>query len=279
MCTLIKPDKITIIISVYKNIKALKIILEALQMQTKQVDEIIISEDGNSEEMQNFIQSIAYNNLIHLTQEDVGWRKNKALNRAIVQASGDYLVFIDGDVVPHKRFIEGHYSCSEQQHVCVGKRSELGQEYSQKIYDNTLRVEDISSNYFKWIFSLHKDKVHHYEDGIYSPLINKVTKNRKIRHIIGCNFSCYKDDIISINGFNEDFILPSEGEDVDITWRFRGIGIEMKSCRYIANIYHLWHKKNFGENEGSINRELMYTNMQNKEYICFNGIKKLNKDS
>lgn len=271
-----KPKKITIIISVYKNIRALKIILKALEQQTMKVDEIIISEDGASQEMKNFMETSQNKKLIHLTQEDLGWRKNRALNRAIVQASGDYLIFIDGDVVPHPRFIEGHIRCSEPKKVAVGKRSELGQEYSEKIYDEHLTIEEIAKHYIRWIIPLHQDKIHHYEDGIYSPLINTLTSSRHIRHIIGCNFSCYKEDMLAINGFNEDFIHPSEGEDVDITWRFRGLGIEMKSCRYIANVYHLWHKKGFGNTEGAINRAIMNENIEKQQFVCFNGIKKLN---
>lgn len=267
--------KITVIISVYKNIKALDILLKSLLNQTLKADEIIISEDGNSQEMENFISSLDIENLIHLTQEDLGWRKNRALNNSIKKASGEYLIFLDGDVIPHKRFIEGHIDCSEEKKVCAGKRAELGKIYSEMVYSEKITIDEISNNYILSIIKLHKDKIHHYEDGIYSPLINKLTSSRYIRHLIGCNFSCYKSDMEAINGFNEDYVHPSEGEDVDITWRFRGLGVEMKSCRYIANVYHLWHPKGFGTLEGNINHTIMDENIKKKQFICLNGLKKL----
>lgn len=270
--------KITIIISVYKNIKALDLILDSICNQSVQVDEIIVSEDGNSSQMKDFIATLNIENLIHLTQEDLGWRKNIALNNSIKQASSEYLVFIDGDVIPHKKFIEGHISCSEPTTVCVGKRSELGKKYSSMVYSRETTIDAIANNYLRLIFPLHQDKVHHYEDGIYSYLVHKITSFRKIRHIIGCNFSCYKKDIEAINGFNEDFIHPAVGEDVDITWRFRALGIKMKSCRYIANVYHLWHKKGFGQTEGDINEKIMNKSIANGEYICLNGLKKINSE-
>lgn len=266
--------KITIIISVYKNVKALKLVLDSILNQTHPVDEIIISEDGKSSVMQEFISTLSIPNLIHLSQEDLGWRKNIALNNSIRKSTGEYLIFIDGDVVLHPKFIEGHLQCCELGKVCVGKRSELGKKYSAMLYNGFTNIEKLSKNYIFLIFQLHLDKVHHYEDGIYSPLINKITSSRYVRHIIGCNFSCYKKDIELINGFDEDFKHPSEGEDVDITWRFRGLGIEMKSCRYIANVYHLWHKKGFGEEDGKINRKIMNKNIQNKQFICLHGLKK-----
>lgn len=269
--------KTTIIISVYKNVKALKLVLDSILNQSIKVDEIIISEDGNSDAMKEFIATLNIKNLIHLTQEDLGWRKNIALNNSIRKASGEYLIFIDGDVILHKKFIEGHLSCSEENKVCCGKRAELGQSYSTMLYENKVNIDQISNNYIFSIIPLHQDKVHHYEDGIYSKLLNKITSSRYVRHIIGCNFSCYKKDIERINGFNEDFRNPAEGEDVDITWRFRGLGVEMKSCRYIANVYHLWHKKGFGEADGKINRKIMHNNMKKNQFVCLNGLRKLNE--
>jgi len=269
--------KTTIIISVYKNVKALKLVLDSILNQTHRVNEIIVSEDGNSSIMNEFILTLNIPNLIHLTQEDLGWRKNIALNNSIRKATGEYLIFIDGDVLLHPKFVEGHLKYSEPGKVCSGKRSELGKKYSAMLYNGLINIEKLSKNYIFSIFQLHLDKVHHYEDGIYSPLINKITSIRYVRHIIGCNFSCYKKDIVLINGFNEDFKNPAEGEDVDITWRFRGLGIEMKSCRYIANVYHLWHKKGFNEVDGKINRKIMYKNMQKNQYVCLNGLKKLHK--
>ena len=271
--------KTTIIISVYKNIKALNIILMALDTQTIKPDEIIISEDCESNEIKEFLNKVNNDKIIHLSQEDNGWQKNKALNKAIVKASSEYLIFIDGDVIPDRRFIEGHLYHAKKKIVCSGKRASLGKKYSQKVYNNEITIDQIANNYMRSIIKLHQDGIKHFEDGIYSPLLNKLTMSRYVRHIIGCNFSCFKEDMLAINGFNEDYINPSEGEDVDISWRFRGLGIELKSCRYIANQYHLWHKKGFGAKEGDINKIIMRKNIASKQYICLNGIKNYNKEN
>jgi GT2 family glycosyltransferase len=268
-------QSVTLIISVYKNVPALALILKALENQTCEVDQIIISEDGNFSEMKNFVTSLQNTNILHLTQEDIGWRKNKALNRAITAATSEYLIFIDGDVIPHKRFIEGHLKYAEKDTVCVGKRSELGQKYSHLVYEKKISVNTIAKNYLLWVLPLHLDRISHYEDGIYSKFLNKITASRKIRHIIGCNFSCYRENILAINGFNENFIHPAIGEDVDITWRFNGIGIRMKSCRYVANVYHLWHKKNFNDEDMAVNSTIMQEDIEKNQFICLNGIKKL----
>ena len=276
-----KPKDITVIISVYKNIEALRVILDALQTQTHKVDEILISEDGQSPEMQAFIATQQLPQLKHITQKDEGWRKNKALNNAIRNASSEYLIFIDGDVVPHPRFVEGHISCAKPRRVCAGKRVELGPKYSKMLIDGKITIEKLAKRFLFKAYSLHKDGIRHYEDGIYvkpdSWIYKKFIQKKSISYLIGCNFSCFKKDIESINGFDEDYINPAIGEDVDINWRFRASGIEVISCRNIANVYHLYHKKGFGATEGEINNKILNNTIKNNQYICLNGLKKLQK--
>jgi len=273
--------KTTIIISVYKNVKALKLVLDSILHQSVQVDEIIVSEDGESSEMKEFMQTINIPNLVHLTQEDLGWRKNIALNNSIKKASGEYLIFIDGDVLLHEKFVEGHLHCAKPKRVCAGKRVELGEGYTQKLYNKEIGIKELSESFIRRVISLHQDNVRHYEDGIYikpdSYIHKKFIAKKNINYLIGCNFSCYKKDMEAINGFDEDYKHPAIGEDVDINWRFRADGTEVVSCRNIANVYHLWHKKGFGASEGEINNKILKKNFDANRYVCLNGLKKLNK--
>jgi len=275
-----KPKTISIIISVYKNIDALKVVLDSVLNQSVKVDEIIVSEDGEYDKMKEFLNSLNIPNLKHITQPDEGWRKNKALNNAIKNSTSEYLIFIDGDVVLHKRFVEGHIYCAKPKRVCAGKRVELGEEYTKKLLNGEITIDELSSSFIRKIISLHKDKTRHYEDGIYiSPgfLYDKIISKKHISYLIGCNFSCWREDIVYINGFNEDFINPAIGEDVDINWRFRASGVEVISCRNIANVYHLYHPKRFGAKEGAINEKILYSTKEKNEFICKNGLVKLDK--
>ena len=68
--------KNTIIISVYKDTESLDLILESLLNQTIIPNEVLISEDGNSVEMSEYV-AIAKNryknlDITHLFQEDIG---------------------------------------------------------------------------------------------------------------------------------------------------------------------------------------------------------------
>ena len=273
--------KCSIIISVYKDTDSLDLILDSLSNQTIIPNEVIISEDGNSKEMVEYVKVAKdkYKKLdiVHLYQEDIGWRKNIALNRAIVASKYEYLIFIDGDCVPFDDFIENHIMQASKKIVLAGKRVELGDQITKEIRSKKLTVSKLTNNYWLYAIKLIKDKTRHLEDILHisyksflAPFIKK-----EVNYIIGCNWSAFKEDILSINGFDETYALPSVGEDVDLGWRFRGLGIELKSCRYNANIVHLYHKKRFGGTEGEINNKILWENHAQNKFFCDNGILKV----
>ena len=134
---------------------------------------------------------------------------------------------------------------AEKRIVLAGKRVELGANITKAIREKRLSTSKLTNNYWLYLISLLKDKTRHLEDMLHishksflAPFIK-----RKVRYIIGCNWSAFKEDILKINGFDETYVLPSVGEDIDLGWRFRGLGIELKSCKHNANLIHLYHKK------------------------------------
>ena len=275
-----KYPKCSIIISVYKDTDSLDLILESLCNQTIIPDEIIISEDGNSVEMSDYVKVAKEKykklDINHLFQEDIGWRKNIALNRAIIASKYEYLIFIDGDCVPFDDFIENHLGQATKRIVLAGKRVELGENITREIRSKKLTVSKLTNNYWLYVIKLINDKTRHLEDILHisyksflSPYIKK-----EVNYIIGCNWSAFKEDILEINGFDETYTLPSVGEDVDLGWRFRGLGIELKSCRYNANLVHLYHKKRFDSSQGIINNAILKKNFDENKFFCDNGIRK-----
>ena len=89
--------RISIIIAVYKDIEALKLIIEALKDQDHPDLEVVVAEDNNDIKMAEYISSITDLDVKHTTQEDIGIRKARSQNNAILNSTGDYLIFIDGD--------------------------------------------------------------------------------------------------------------------------------------------------------------------------------------
>ena len=267
------PYEATIIVSVYDNIDALRTVLYALQNQTIDRFEIVISEDGESTAIRDFIDSVKpkFNNLIHTSQKDLGFRKNAALNRAIIAATTDYLVFIDGDCVPHKRFMESHLKNAEPGTVCSGRRAELGPMLSHHLTTHPNFYHTINNPFFYSLISFPAllDHAKNFEAGVYSNLIHRFHKHKK-PNILGCNFSCYKNDLIKINGFNEEYTSPGIGEDTDLSWRLHQIGIDVKNIKFLAPIFHLHHEHKF--KASAVNKSLLEETIRNRTVVCEIGL-------
>ena len=269
-----KPPRASVIISVYKDTEALHSMLYALDRQTEKGFEIIVTEDCESEEMAGFLAEYKKRpNFYHLTQADDGWRKTLAENRAIASARADYLLFLDGDCIPDKNFVALHLANAEPGKFLTGRRVYLGPVFSRWLRKWPKLVKIIEN---RWIFLLllipmHLDKVRSYEVGLSSRFMHWL-RGKKPVGIVGCNFSCYKKDMLAINGYNED--LPGVGaEDSDLQWRFEGLGMSTKAVKFLIPVYHLYHEHK--RHDYDVNLTIINENRKVNAFVCKNGINKL----
>ena len=255
--------KASLIISVYKNTAALKAILDSLNRQTEQDFEVIISEDGEDPHMASFIASYPFRwPMQHLTQPDKGWRKERALNQAIVAAHTDWLVFIDGDCVLHPRFMEWHIRYKQPGVLLAGKRVKLNQDLSERM----LHGERIHlAPYLLW-----RRGCRYVEEAFYCSLARWI--RRPVKHLVGSNMSMSKADLMAINGFDEHYTLPATGEDYDIEWRMLANGCRIVSLRNLAIQYHLYHPENWDKAGQAKNMEYCRSMQAQKQIICTHGI-------
>lgn len=267
-----QAPKATVIVSIYRDIEALEVILYALERQSRRDFSILVSEDGEAPEVAAYLaQRKNLLPLLHLTQADVGFRKNRALNRAILAAPAQTLIFIDGDCVPHPRFVEAHLRYAGKGRVCCGRRIELGPKISTKLRKNPELLSHLASplSYLMQAKSLHKDGIKNYELGFHLGWLQPWLQHRSIP-IVGCNFSAHRDDLTAINGFNEAYESPGIGEDTDIEWRLRQSGAVLHDIRVTALQYHLHHPRGYQVSEH--NRSLLAQTRQAKSPYCKLGL-------
>jgi len=274
----LQPKNIAIIIAVYKDKEALELIIKSILNQTILPNEIIIAEDGNCQNMKNYIDSIEVDNIKirHTSQIDNGWQRNSSINNALRIAESEYLIFIDGDCLAHHKMVQSHQKLAEKKTVLCGRRSNLGVLYSKLLRENQIDIAKYINSYLKSFIKINKDVIDHYEEGIYlNPdnwLFNFInSKFRKDSHILGCHWSIWRCDIEMINGFDEDFKIPTVGEDTDIERRLRHFDFKFKSCRNAAIVYHLYHKKVFNNEQNKKAIKLM--NSKKDIFICKNGLR------
>ncbi|WP_373036173.1 glycosyltransferase [Sulfurimonas sp.] len=271
--------KVSLIVAVYKDIEALDLIVQALKTQTYKNFEFIIAEDNNSQEMKDYVSSIEGIEVKHTFQEDSGIRKMRSLNNAIIASEGDYLVFIDGDCIPYSTFIESHIKLAEDGYIVSGRRCNLGPRYAQKLRSKEMTPFELEKS-FVWRFPfIAKDAIErHSEAGFYfSPdgfIYNNFLKNsNRSTNMLGCNYSCFKKDMLAINGYDEGYGQSAVGDDTDLQWRFKGLGLKVKSAKNVANIFHLYHERGFRKDiPWEIELEKMKKNRLDNVFVCKQGL-------
>ncbi len=239
---------LSLIVTTYNRPDALKAVLEALARQEDAGPfEVVIADDGSRPETAALIQDYAPAYpvpLIHVWQEDLGFRAAAARNKAAIQASGEYLVFLDGDCLPLPDFCARHRHLMESGWCVAGSRVLLNETFTQELLAG-------------------KDPAHvvHWENREWQAAVklghaNKATARRRwplglLRKLGGqrwqrvrtCNLGVWRADFLAMNGFDESF----QGwgyEDSDFAVRLIRHGIRVKDGRFAVPVLHLWHREN-----------------------------------
>lgn len=258
--------QISLIIAVYKQINFLDIVLQSVNAQSFKDFEVVIAEDDNSEKVKAFIETQKSRypfQIKHVSQNDAGFRKNKILNEAVRKSSGEYLVFIDGDCLLHKHYLREYFKRRSDSLCLFGRRVRLSRKITNEL---------ISKNVFKELsfLTLLFSKSKRVEDALYLPF----SISRRKTGILGCSFCVSKKNLITINGFDEDFVHPLYGEDTDVARRLLLIGVKLKCTKFNTIQYHLFHDKEDRKNIKITNKKLYKEKQLERLSFCQNGLER-----
>jgi glycosyltransferase involved in cell wall biosynthesis len=239
---------VSLIISFYNKVEILKLIFAALEVQTYQNFEVIIADDGSKPEVVeeiNKIKSDYFFTIKHVWHKDSGWQKNIILNRAVKASEGEYLIFIDGDCIPEKHFIQEHVENRADHQVISGRRVMLTESISNKLTINKIKNGYLNfcvtfPLFFETVF---KGKRTYMENmlRIRNKFLRRIFLRNRKRYILGCNYSIWKSDLLKVNGFDERFVYPGTGEDTDLEARLSRIGVHSISKKQLVTIFHYYH--------------------------------------
>ncbi|WP_413578503.1 glycosyltransferase [Bdellovibrio sp. HCB290] len=271
----VRPQ-VTLCLAFYNNTEFFNKVFASIEVQKFRNFELIICDDGSGKEAVSTIRAEYEHSavsVVHLWHEDRGFYKNEMLNRAILQARGEYLVFVDGDCILHPEFLKDHWNNRREGHTLAGRRVELTPRISSFIKAKHIRSGFLHKNWW-WLFiALIWMKDNNALKGfrITSFLLYKIL-NRKVRSLVGCNFSVSKTDLYKVNGFDMTYTKPGTGEDSDVDYRLSGVGVTPISLCYQGIQYHLYHK---AQARSSINEEFFRAIRQSKQFITRNGLSEL----
>ena len=242
-------DKITVIVTLYNRLEYARNMILALQQQTKQIDELIFADDGSSEKLMEYIEDLLVDcnfKIKHVYQDDIGFRLARSRNNGAREASGDYLIFLDQDVIFDNDFIESIYNSRRKKRMIFSEALGSSLEEKNKIQEliNTQKFD------YKEIYDLVDNTKKVEQDQIVNKekfynFLYKLKLRSRGAKIVGLIFSLFKEDFININPihmYHKAAILgESPNEDY---YRQRKIEISKKNyrCEY-------GYDKTFGEDK------------------------------
>lgn len=271
----------TVVVSTYNRPRVLELVLSGFARQTRTDFELIVADDGSGEETAAVVRQFERRSPVrvrHLWQEDRGFRKTMILNRAIVEAASDYLIFCDGDCLPHRAFVAGHLKTRAAGRFLFGHAVFLGPESTA-----ALAPDDVESGRFEaWTWGRLRGGPGGTDRRVYNGLYlgtgwlsraAAVWFDRHGRRARGRNLSVARADLLAVNGWNQDYQRPGR-EDDDLVVRLYRLGRRGRSVRFRAVVFHLHHPPHARELFAT-NDEILQEVIRSGVIACRNGIRKL----
>lgn len=226
--------RLSVVVLTCRRADALELVLRGLARQRLLPEEVVVTEDGADEATRACVERARPGfpvELRHLTQEHAGPRMSRARNRGIAACRGDYLVFLDGDMVPGRHLVADHRAFARPGAFAQASRALASESLTRSLLAagrvevspwarglsrrrNLLRIPPLRD---AW------GRPHRRRDGAKS-----------------CNFAFWRADLVALNGFNEGM----EGwglEDAELVQRAFHLGLWRRDLRLGAPAVHLWH--------------------------------------
>lgn len=195
---------VSVVIPSFNRANLLPRLVEALAAQSHPAVEVVFIDDGSTDETLSILEEAC--------GERAGWRVIQqqnagpaaARNVGVGAATGDLIVFTDDDCVPHTRFIEEHV----QSHVTRGKGYAV-------------------AGYTPWHPDLEVSPF--MEMALRGALFafNRITdpENLSFTCFYSANCSIWRDDLLSVEGFDET--IRFYFEDTDLAYRLQEQGVRL----------------------------------------------------
>ena len=229
---------VSVLISTYNWPEALTLCVRSVLRQTVQPAQIVIADDGSRGDTREAIDRLRLETnipIVHVWQEDRGFRKTEILNKAIQQVAHPYIIQIDGDVVLERHFIADHLEVARPGSFVCGSRVGLKPEMTARFLRQGVgfRPPFLQLGLGYALNSLRIRPLRRYLAARFG--------QKDLPRLRGCNMAFWKDDLLRVNGYNEDLTMWGQ-EDTEIAYRLIHAGVCKRFLKAGGVEYHLWHK-------------------------------------
>lgn len=231
-----------VIISTYNRPDALRAVLVSLEAQSDREFLVTIADDGSGPATADVVHEFSERGVLqlrHVWQEDTGFRLAAIRNRALAAGDSDYVVFLDGDCIVARDFVENHVRLAERGFYVRGSRIDLSEAFARRVLEEGLPIH--TWGFARWLPVRLKGGADRMSPLLRVPLgpLRK-TGGKRATRAAGSNIAVWREEIAAVNGFDEAF----EGygyEDWELLDRLYRLGVRRKNGRYAIPYYHVWH--------------------------------------
>jgi glycosyltransferase involved in cell wall biosynthesis len=262
----------SLIVTTYNQPRFLGMVLAALCRQSRTDFEVIVADDGSGQETFDLIERVragAPFPLKHFWQKNAGFRAGQARNGAALLAAADWLLFLDGDMLVHPRFVEAHLDAAGRDRVLFGGRVKLTEEFSARLAPAEIAEVGIERIFAREFATCREAAYTPAPEGRLDDLTGRLIQRFGGRRApfadrglnaagallpravlfrlcfkSGSNFSTGRRLFEAVNGFDHRYNLLS-GEDGDLFRRLLHAGAAPRTVLRSAVAFHLWHRDNW----------------------------------
>lgn len=232
-----RPD-ISLIVNTFQKPRHLALVLGSIALQ-KGVEgrfEVVVADDGSDATTVGIVSDFARQSsfpVTFTTEPHDGFRLARVRNRGAAAATGDTLLFLDGDSVLPPDHVAAHLLARKPGQAMLGDVIRLPEAASRDLAPSDLATIDlrrlVPAAELRRLARRHRKSV--FQNWLRHP-----SKPR----LAGGNFAVWRDDYFRINGSDERFLGWGQ-EDDDLGLRLRGAGVRLASIIDRTFTYHVWH--------------------------------------
>jgi glycosyltransferase involved in cell wall biosynthesis len=232
------PPRVSVVVSTYERPDALAMALDGVRRSAHDLPlEVIVADDGSGPEtaavVDRFRAAVPFP-VLHARQDHRGFRLAAARNNAIRAASGEVLVFTDGDCVLEPRALRLHAARTRPGIAHTGARVFLeAGETADVLSGRTLLAEVAARGVSRERPRLLRLRV--------SNALHAALRFKPRPKLCAANCAIHISDLRAVNGFDERFVGWGL-EDDDIARRLRRAGARIADGTLDCLAVHLFHK-------------------------------------
>ena len=225
--------RVSVIISTFNNPGYLRWALESIRWQKVFPDDVIVADDGSNTETQAVIYAFQDNypcTLKYSWIPNSGFRLSRSRNCAAKKATGDLLLFVDGDCILALDYVQRAIELASQNVLLNGSRKLLSASVTERLLSLDPKIE-LAMPFFTgrkfWRFDL--------------PILRDFP-HRSWKVFRGFSMGISRSTFDEIQGFDESY--QSWGlEDSDFAIRAISNGARVRDGRYALSMLHLHHEE------------------------------------